>query len=109
MAKERPGDRAAASFGIRRLRSAVSSEYIDVARDPEANVAPATDEQLLVAARSDPAAFEEFYRRHVGTVVRFAARRTSSPAEVLDLVAAVWLQVVASIDRFDETKGTAAA
>jgi RNA polymerase sigma factor (sigma-70 family) len=72
-------------------------------------VTPATDEQLLLAARSDPAAFEEFYRRHVNTVVRFAARRTKSPAEVLDLVAAVWLQVVASIDRFDESKGTAAA
>ena len=69
----------------------------------------ATDEQLLVAARSDPAAFEEFYRRRVGTVLRFAARRTSSPGEVRDLVAAVWLQVVASIDRFDESKGTAAA
>lgn len=75
----------------------------------EEQVPRATDEQLLVAARSDPAAFEEFYCRHVGTVVRFAARRTSSPTEVLDLVAAVWLQVVASIDRFDETKGTAAA
>jgi RNA polymerase sigma factor (sigma-70 family) len=75
----------------------------------EQRVTPATDEQLLLAARSDPAAFEEFYRRHVNTVVRFAARRTTSPAEVLDLVAAVWLQVVASIDRFDETKGTAAA
>jgi len=72
-------------------------------------VTAATDEQLLIAARSDPAAFEEFYRRRVGMVVRFAARRTSSPGEVLDLVAAVWLQVVASIDRFDETKGTAAA
>jgi RNA polymerase sigma-70 factor (ECF subfamily) len=68
-----------------------------------------TDEELLVAARSDPAAFEEFYRRRVGTVVRFAARRTSLPGEVVDLVAAVWLQVVASVDRFDETKGTAAA
>ena len=68
-----------------------------------------TDEELLVAARSDPGAFEEFYRRRVGTVVRFAARRTSSPGEVVDLVAAVWLQVVASVDRFDETKGTAAA
>ena len=68
-----------------------------------------TDEQLLVAARSDPAAFEEFYRRRVGTVVRFAASRASSPGDVVDLVAAVWLQVVASVDRFDETKGTAVA
>jgi RNA polymerase sigma-70 factor (ECF subfamily) len=75
----------------------------------EERVTRATDEQLLLAARSDPAAFEEFYRRRVNTVVRFAARRTTSPAEVLDLVAAVWLQVVASIDRFDESKGTAAA
>jgi RNA polymerase sigma-70 factor (ECF subfamily) len=70
---------------------------------------PQTDEQLLVAARSDPSAFEEFYRRRVGMVRRFAVRRSSSPSEVHDLVAAVWLQVVASVDRFDEKKGTASA
>ncbi|MGZ4150352.1 MAG: RNA polymerase sigma factor [Actinomycetota bacterium] len=68
-----------------------------------------TDEQLLVAARSDPVAFEAFYRRRVGTVVRFAARRSSSPGEVVELVAAVWLEVVASIDRFDERRGSARA
>ncbi len=75
----------------------------------EETLTPETDEQLLVAARSDPSAFEEFYRRHVGMVSRFAVRRSSSPSEVHDLVAAVWLQVVASVDRFDEKKGTASA
>jgi RNA polymerase sigma-70 factor (ECF subfamily) len=68
-----------------------------------------TDEQLLVLASADAAAFEEFYRRNAGTVIRFAARRCSSPNEVHDLVAAIWLQVVASIGRFDETRGTGLA
>jgi RNA polymerase sigma factor (sigma-70 family) len=63
------------------------------------------DERLLVDARTDPAAFEEFYRRHVAVVVRFAARRRSSPEQVVDLVAATWLEVVASIDRFDPARG----
>jgi RNA polymerase sigma factor (sigma-70 family) len=66
-----------------------------------------TDEALLVAARTDPAAFEAFYRRRVALVVRFAARRSSTPSEVVDLVSAIWLEVVASIDRFDERRGTA--
>jgi RNA polymerase sigma-70 factor (ECF subfamily) len=79
---------------------------MQMARDPNA-VSEATDEELLVAARSDARAFEEFYRRRVGTVVRFVARRSSSPAEVVDLVAAIWLEVVASIERFDERRGSA--
>jgi RNA polymerase sigma factor (sigma-70 family) len=90
------------------LRLTGSCEYKSEP-EKERRVTAATDEQLLVASRADPAAFEEFYRRNVGVVVRFAARRSSSPGEVRDLVAAVWLQVVASIDRFDETKGSAAA
>jgi RNA polymerase sigma factor (sigma-70 family) len=65
------------------------------------------DEQLLVDARRDTDAFEAFYRRHVATVIRFAARRSTSPDEVVDLVAAVWLEVVASIDRFDPKRGKA--
>jgi DNA-directed RNA polymerase specialized sigma24 family protein len=70
-------------------------------------IAEPTDEELLVAARFDEQAFEAFYRRHVPTVLRFAARRSHSPAEVVDLVSAVWLEVVASIDSFDHRRGSA--
>ena len=67
-----------------------------------------TDEELLVlAADGDPQALEEFYRRHVDKVERFASRRCHRPQEVPDLVAAVWLEVVESTNRFDPTRGRA--
>ena len=66
-----------------------------------------TDEELLRTARSDPRAFEELYRRHVGKVVSFAARRCATPSEVPDLVGAVWLEVIASAETFDPRRGRA--
>ena len=65
-----------------------------------------TDSDLMVvAARADTAAFEELYRRHVDVVVRFAVRRARTPEEVVDLVAAVWLEVIASLHRFQPDRG----
>lgn len=64
-----------------------------------------TDADLAVAAGTDTAAFEELYRRHVGSVVRFASRRARTPEEVVDLVGAVWLEVIASLDRFEPARG----
>ena len=66
-----------------------------------------SDEELLSAAGRDPEAFEELYRRHVATIVAFAVRRCSVPAEVPDLVAAVWLEVIGSADRFNPGQGRA--
>lgn len=66
-----------------------------------------TDEQLLARAGEDPAAFEEFYRRHVGKVAGFAVRRCSTPGEVPDLVAAVWLEVIESAPLFNPARGRA--
>lgn len=66
-----------------------------------------TDAELMVAIRSDSTAFEELYRRHRGAVLRFAARRARTPDEVVDLVGAVWLEVIASLDRFDPSRGEA--
>jgi RNA polymerase sigma-70 factor (ECF subfamily) len=68
-------------------------------------VDPRSDAELLVAARTHTGAFEELYLRHTDRVVRFAARRATTPADVVDLVAAVWLEVVASLDRFDPGRG----
>jgi RNA polymerase sigma factor (sigma-70 family) len=68
---------------------------------------PRTDRELLVASRVETAAFEELYRRHVGTTIRFAARRAERPGDVVDLVAAVWLEVVASLDRYEPDRGDA--
>ncbi len=64
-----------------------------------------TEAELFQAARTDPAAFARFYRRHSAAIVRFAARRAPSPDAVVDLAAAVWLEVVTSIDRFDPSRG----
>jgi RNA polymerase sigma factor (sigma-70 family) len=66
---------------------------------------PRTDRELLVASRVDAAAFEELYRRHVGATIRFAARRAERPSDVVDLVAAVWLEVVASLERYEPSRG----
>ena len=68
---------------------------------------PRTDRELLVASRVEIAAFEELYRRHVRATIRFAARRAERPSDVVDLVAAVWLEVVASLDRYDPHRGDA--
>lgn len=64
-----------------------------------------TDADLAVAAGTDTAAFEALYRRHVGSVLRFASRRARTPEEVVDLVGAVWLEVIASLDRFEPARG----
>ena len=68
---------------------------------------PRTDRELLVASRVETGAFEELYRRHVGATIRFAARRAESASDVVDLVAAVWLEVVASLDRYEPSRGDA--
>lgn len=71
------------------------------------DVRAATDEELLAGAGRDRAAFEEFYRRTVPRVVAFAARRCRRAEEVPDLVAAIWLEVIASAERFDPRRGHA--
>lgn len=53
----------------------------------------------------DPLALESFYRRHVRALIRFAARRSSSPEEVADLVAGVFVEAIASADSFDPRRG----
>ena len=68
---------------------------------------PRTDRELLVDSRVEVSAFEELYRRHVGATIRFAARRADRPSDVVDLVAAVWLEVVASLDRYEPHRGDA--
>lgn len=64
-----------------------------------------TDTELALAARTDPAAFEELYWRHFGAVLGFAARRVRTPEGIVDLVGAVWLEVIASLGRFDPSLG----
>ena len=47
--------------------------------------------------RLHDAALEELYRRHRAAVLGFAARRARTPDEVVDLVGAVRLEIIASL------------
>jgi RNA polymerase sigma factor (sigma-70 family) len=67
----------------------------------------ATDEELLARAGRDRDAFEELYRRTIARVVSFAVRRCRRAQDVPDLVAAIWLEVIGSADRFDPGRGDA--
>ena len=58
--------------------------------------AESTDAELMRRAQTDPLALELLYRRHVGRVVAFAARRCREPQDVADLVAATFVSVIES-------------
>jgi RNA polymerase sigma-70 factor (ECF subfamily) len=69
-------------------------------------VAPeSSDAELLRGAHDDPLALELLYRRHVGRVIAFAARRCREPQDVADLVAATFVRVIESAHTFDERRG----
>ncbi|MFI7034531.1 RNA polymerase sigma factor [Microbispora rosea] len=54
----------------------------------------------------DPDAFEVFYRRHVGAVTRFLARRADDPHTVADLTAEVFLAVLDSAHTYRPDRGS---
>jgi RNA polymerase sigma factor (sigma-70 family) len=63
------------------------------------------DEDLVAALRTDPAALEEFYRRHVRGLTRYAARRMRDPSEAADLIAAACQEAGASSGGYDPRRG----
>lgn len=66
-----------------------------------------TDAELIRAARTDPAAFAELYRRHAGTIDRYLRSRADSGA-ASELVAETFAQAALSLRRFrDERQGSA--
>lgn len=67
-----------------------------------------SDAQLLAAiARCDDRAFSAFYRRHLGTVVGWCARRTD-PELAADLTAEVFAAVLIGAARYEPTHESAA-
>ena len=52
-------------------------------------------------------AFAVFYRRHVGWVLRFSARRTRDPEIAADLTAEVFAAAFLSVGRYQRERGTA--
>ncbi|MGW3955722.1 RNA polymerase sigma factor [Streptomyces sp. NPDC004752] len=60
-------------------------------------------------AARDPAAFEEFYQRHIDGVTRFVARRITDPHLVADLTADVFLAMLDSADSYRPGRGSETA
>jgi RNA polymerase sigma-70 factor (ECF subfamily) len=60
---------------------------------------------LIGLIRTDPGALELLYRRHVGRVTSFAARRCREPQDVADLVAATFVTVIESAGAYDPGRG----
>src|ERR1700709_397993 len=70
---------------------------------------PHTDAELLLAARTDPQAFREFYDRYAVWVRSWFQRQTSSEIAALDLTAETFAQAWRSVKRFrDEADGSGA-
>lgn len=67
-----------------------------------------TDAQLLAAVAScDDRAFSAFYRRHLGAVVAWCARRTGDPELAADLTAEVFAAVLIAAPRYEPTHESA--
>lgn len=60
----------------------------------------------LAGLAHDPEAFEAFYRRHVGAVTRFFARRVADPHLVADLTADAFVAVIGSAARYQPELGS---
>lgn len=74
-----------------------------------ADLASADDAELVVALRHDPAALEEFYRRHVRPLTRYLTRRVGDPELAADLVASTFVAAMESASGYDPARGEAAA
>ena len=68
-----------------------------------------SDEELLVAIAAGPGFLPEFYRRHVAKVTGVGVRRFSTPEDVADFVANVFLEVLRSAGGYDPRRGDAVA
>jgi RNA polymerase sigma-70 factor (ECF subfamily) len=65
------------------------------------------DDTLVRRLTTDHDALDAFYRRHVGKVIGFAARRTATPEELADVVAATFVAAIEASPRFDPARGRA--
>src|SRR5687768_6837777 len=59
-----------------------------------------SDEQLLLAATTDPEAFEVFFRRHAPAVLGYFMRRTRDPEASADLMAETFAAALLGLRRF---------
>ena len=64
---------------------------------------PRTDAQLLLASRTEPAAFVEVYRRHGDAVLRYLAGRVLDPEVAAELTAETFAEAFASRGTYRDT------
>lgn len=69
----------------------------------------ADDTELLARARDDFGAFEALYRRYVGRVAAYAARRCASADDVADVVAGTFDRLLRVAGQYDPARGPVAA
>jgi RNA polymerase sigma factor (sigma-70 family) len=74
-------------------------ENITLVRD-EADLTFEDEAALVEAARSDPAAFTNLYRRYVTPVYRYLYKWTGSPAEAEDLTSQVFMDALEGLARY---------
>lgn len=65
-----------------------------------------SDAELLACTDTDPEAFAELYRRHIGAVVAFFGRRTADAEATAELAAETFAVALETRDRFDPARGT---
>jgi hypothetical protein len=82
-----------------------SSTSVDYLRGVEGYEPSRPDVELLRQLGEDSCAFEQFYRRHVGTVTRFLARRCTTPEDVADATSATFLAAMLSASTYDPRLG----
>jgi len=68
-----------------------------------------SDDDLLAATRAEPEAFGVFYRRHVGPLLAYFARRTRDPELAADLTAETFAAALDGAHRHRPEKGPGAA
>ncbi len=73
------------------------------------DLADLDDRRLVPLLARDPAALEEFYRRHIRPLTRYVTRRLGDPHDAADVVAATFLAAMESSGSFDATRGKPAA
>ncbi len=67
------------------------------------------DNELLLAARAEPAAFGAFYRRYEERMLRYFMARVGDAEVAADLTAETFAAALASLGRFRPRRGPAAA
>lgn len=70
-----------------------------------ADLADVDDADLVRSLRRDPAAVEEFYRRHVRSLRNYVTRRLGDAEAAGDVTAAAFLAAIESADRYDPDRG----